>query len=114
MSHQIGSADSSGLAAAVLAVDQALPTTPHSLFYSITALLKVLVQVFSRVIEHRHTHALDLREAGEGLLPGDINAEGDSFSREQVFVAGCPRVADEQRGGDLAELQHQQLRPQRH
>lgn len=114
MSHQVSCANGSGSAAAVFAVNQALPTAPHSRFDSVTALVEVPVEVFSRVIEHRDAYALDLLEARERLLPGDINAEGDSLSREQLLVAGCLGVADEQRGSDLAELEHGQPRLQRH
>lgn len=114
MSHQVSCAHGSGSAAAIFTVNQALPTAPYSCFYSVTALFKVPVEIFSRVIEHRDAYALDLLEAREWLLPGDINAEGDSLLREQLLVAGCLGVADEQRGSDLAELEHWQPRPQRH
>lgn len=100
--HQVRGADSGRSAAAVLAVHQALPAALDSFFYGIAALLEIAVQVLSRVVEHGHAHASGLLEAGEGLLPGDIDAEGDPLSREQLRVAGRPGVADEQRGGHFA------------
>lgn len=102
MPHQVRGADSGRSAAAVLAVHQALPAALDSFFYGIAALLEIAVQVLSRVVEHGHAHASGLLEAGEGLLPGDIDAEGDPLSREQLRVAGRPGVADEQRGGHFA------------
>lgn len=102
VSHQVRGADSGGSAAAVLAKHQALPAAPDSCFYGVAALLKIAVQVLGRVVEHGHAHASGLQEAGEGLQPGDVHAEGDPLSRQQLRVAGRPGVADEQRGGHFA------------
>lgn len=110
MSHEIGGADGSGAAAAVLAVHEAAAPGPHGLLDGGAAGLEEPGQVLGRVIEHGHADAAEAAQRGEGLLPGDIHAEGHPLPRQQLLVARCPGRAQQQRGRDRAELQHRRAR----
>lgn len=110
VSHEISRADGSGAAAAVLAVHQRLAPGPHGRLDGRAAGLEVPVQVLGRVVEHGHTDAADAPQAGEGLLPGDIDAQGDPLPLQQLLVARCPGRAQEQRGRDRPELEHRRPR----
>lgn len=110
VAHEIGGADGSRAAAAVLAVHEAGAAVAHRSLHGGTGGLQVRQQVFRRVVEHGHAQLGHSGSARPGLLAGDVDAQSDARAHQQLRRARGSRVPDEERGGDARERRRCGLR----
>lgn len=106
MFHQVGDADGGGAAAAVFAVNDSSSPAVHLLLNGVGAQIEVAVKVLVGVIEDGHVQLPDCGGGGKRLLLGHVDAERHCPLLDELVTARRAAVADEQRLGDLTELQH--------